>query len=337
MQGDAVAQVLDALELLRRGAPHHAVDLVALVEQQFRQERAVLARDARDQGALAHTATSVARSQSAVSATPSRSPTFASHPSTSRAFCDRRPAPVRVDLLGARLGGELERLGVVPARLPADPRQLGDRGLLVPGDVERLAGRGRVRHRADDAVGGVGEVREGPRLLAGAVDRQRRVAGQRLAQQVRDHACGRAGAVGVEGPADRVGQAVLGVGGAAVGLARELGEAVGRARGRAVEDVVLGGRELVCALVDGAGAHVDEARQVLIQGGAEDGVGQALLTSVSVCGLPRPSTIAARWIACEQPASALRASPSTRRSPRWTSQPSRIQAGAARWSETRTS
>ena len=34
----------------------------------------------------------------------------------------------------------------------------------------------------------------------------------------------------------------------------------------------------------------------------------ALLTSVSVCGLPTPSTMPARWIACVQPENALRAS-----------------------------
>src|SRR3954452_2220146 len=47
--------------------------------------------------------------------------------------------------------------------------------------------------------------------------------------------------------------------------------------------------------------------------------------------------MAARWMTCEQPRMALRASSSERRSPVCTSQPSRIQAGAARWSETRTS
>src|SRR4051812_29449827 len=40
---------------------------------------------------------------------------------------------------------------------------------------------------------------------------------------------------------------------------------------------------------------------------------------------------------CVQPRIALRASSRTRRSPRWTSQPSRIQSGASRWSDTRTS
>ena len=48
-------KVFDAFELLRRGAADHAVDLVALFEQQFREVGAVLARDPRDQGPpLAH-------------------------------------------------------------------------------------------------------------------------------------------------------------------------------------------------------------------------------------------------------------------------------------------
>src|SRR3954465_7444170 len=68
---------------------------------------------------------------------------------------------------------------------------------------------------------------------------------------------------------------------------------------------------------------------------------KALLTSVSVWGslwkLPMPPTIAARWMTCVQPRVALRASSRSRRSPWWTSQPSRIHCGASRWSETRTS
>ena len=49
MQGDAVADVLDAVELLGRGAAHHAVHLIALLEQQLGQVGAVLAGDAGDQ------------------------------------------------------------------------------------------------------------------------------------------------------------------------------------------------------------------------------------------------------------------------------------------------
>src|SRR3954454_20912823 len=67
----------------------------------------------------------------------------------------------------------------------------------------------------------------------------------------------------------------------------------------------------------------------------------ALLTSVSVYGslwkFAIPPTIAARWMTCEQPSVAARASFSSRRSPVWISQPSRIHCGGSRWSETRTS
>ena len=49
VERDAVADVLDPLELLGRGAAHHAVDVVALLEQQLGQIGAVLAGDAGDQ------------------------------------------------------------------------------------------------------------------------------------------------------------------------------------------------------------------------------------------------------------------------------------------------
>src|SRR3954464_4901492 len=51
MERDAVAQVLDAFELLRRRAAHHAVHLIALLEQQLGQIRPILTRDPRDQRA----------------------------------------------------------------------------------------------------------------------------------------------------------------------------------------------------------------------------------------------------------------------------------------------
>ena len=35
LEGDPVAEVLDAVELLRRGPPDHAMDVVALLEQQL--------------------------------------------------------------------------------------------------------------------------------------------------------------------------------------------------------------------------------------------------------------------------------------------------------------
>ena len=82
-----------------------------------------------------------------------------------------------------------------------------------------------------------------------------RMAGERLADQV-GHGVGDARLVvghlarpvGVERAADRERQAVLVVRGAAVDLAGELGEAVGRARHRAVAQVALGRRELLGAL-----------------------------------------------------------------------------------------
>src|SRR3954454_7073195 len=52
MQREAVADVFDAVELLRRRAPYHAVDLVALVEKQLGQVRTVLAGDASAEGSF---------------------------------------------------------------------------------------------------------------------------------------------------------------------------------------------------------------------------------------------------------------------------------------------
>ena len=53
VQREAVAQVLDPVELLRRGPPDHPVHVIALLQQQLRQIRAVLSGDPRNQrGAL---------------------------------------------------------------------------------------------------------------------------------------------------------------------------------------------------------------------------------------------------------------------------------------------
>ena len=49
MQRDALAQMLDALELLGRRTANHAVHLVAALEQQFGEIGAVLAGDAGDE------------------------------------------------------------------------------------------------------------------------------------------------------------------------------------------------------------------------------------------------------------------------------------------------
>ena len=96
----------------------------------------------------------------------------------------RRPAALDVDL-EARQVLELELGRVVARRLPADRGDLGDGALLARRDVEVLVEPVRVAGRGDDAVGDVVDVRQRPRLLAGAEDRQRRDARQRLADQVR--------------------------------------------------------------------------------------------------------------------------------------------------------
>jgi hypothetical protein len=49
VQGDLLAQVLDPVELLRRGAPHDPVDGVALLQEQLGQVGAVLPGDAADE------------------------------------------------------------------------------------------------------------------------------------------------------------------------------------------------------------------------------------------------------------------------------------------------
>ena len=51
---DAVLDVRDSLEVDGAAAPHHADDLVALGQQQFREVRAVLAGDAGDECTLCH-------------------------------------------------------------------------------------------------------------------------------------------------------------------------------------------------------------------------------------------------------------------------------------------
>jgi len=48
VQGDAIAEVLDAVETLGRRATDHPVNFVALVEQQLGEIRTVLAGDAGD-------------------------------------------------------------------------------------------------------------------------------------------------------------------------------------------------------------------------------------------------------------------------------------------------
>ena len=54
MQHEVVPDRLEPLERLGRGAPHHAVHLVALVQQQLGKVGAVLAGDAGDEGGSRH-------------------------------------------------------------------------------------------------------------------------------------------------------------------------------------------------------------------------------------------------------------------------------------------
>ena len=100
-------------------------------------------------------------------------------------------------------------------------------------------------------------MRERSGLLARAKDLEWSLAGEDLRDEighrVRDArlVVGKlAGSIGVERPADRVRQAVLRVGGAAVDLAGQLGEAVRRARHRALRQVVLGRGEELGTLED---------------------------------------------------------------------------------------
>ena len=165
--------------------------------------------------------------------------------------------------------------------------------------------------------------------------------GQDLGDQVR-HRVGDPGlvavgelarAVGVERAADRVAQPVLVVGGARVHLARQLGEPVRRARRRTAVEVRLGRRKLGRALEHHRRRDVREPLDALRRTAAWTiAPVSALLTSVSVNGslwkLAIPPTIAARWITCEQPSTARWATARSRRSPVWTSQPSRIHVGA---------
>ena len=217
------------------------------------------------------------------------------------------------------------------------------------GDVEVLVLAGGVGHRGDDPVGDVVHVGERARLLARAEDLQRPLPGQHLADHVGDHVRDArlvvghlARPVGVERAADRVGQPVLVVQGAAVDLAGELREAVGRVRRRAVAP----GAPRWSGTPSRARTPSTTRRRRAARraGRAPRGTRRCrgpLFTSSSVCGslwkLAIPPTIAARWITCVQSLTAARASSASRRSPVCTSHDSRIQAGASRWSETRTS
>ena len=139
------------------------------------------------------------------------------------------------------------------------------------------------------------------------------------------------------------GEAVLVVQRAAVDLAGELREAVGRPRRRALAHVLLGGRELGrAARTPSTTTRTGAARPAPRAPRGRPSCRAPWFTSSSVCGslwkFAMPPTIAARWITCVQPDIARRAPRRpARRSPRWISQPRAIQSGASRWSDTRTS
>ena len=196
---------------------------------------------------------------------PSRTPICASQPSSARAFSTE----------GQRRCTSTSKLGRCSSSncvgRPAPQASHTIRAISATVSSSRAdtlkssSTRRRVGHRGDDAVGDVVDVRERARLLAGAEDLQRPLPGEHLADQVGDRVRDArlvvghlARPVGVERAADRVRQAVLVVQRAAVDLAGELREAVGRARHRASEHVLLGGRELGRALEDHRRGHVHE-------------------------------------------------------------------------------
>ena len=59
MAGVRVLQMVDPAAVHRRRSPHHAVNLVILLEQKLGEVRTVLARDACDECSLRHRSTKV--------------------------------------------------------------------------------------------------------------------------------------------------------------------------------------------------------------------------------------------------------------------------------------
>ena len=189
-------------------------------------------------------------------------------------------------------------------------------------------------------VGDVVDVRERARLLARAEDRQRPLPGEHLADHVGDHVrdaglvVGQlAGAVGVERPADRVGQAVLVVQRAAVDLAGELREAVGRARRRARRAGAprwSGTRWR--ARTPSTRTRTTSRSTPLVERRAEDGVVEPVVHLEqrvrAACGSwrCRRRSPPGGSRACSR-STAARASSGSSRSPVWTSHASRIHAG----------
>ena len=236
-----------------------------------------------------------------------------------------------------------------PARTRRGPRRtpprsirgdLGDGQLLRRRDVEVLVLAGRVGHGRDDAVGDVVDVRERARLLAGAEDLQRPLAREHLPDQVGHHVrdarlvLGQlAGAVGVEGPADRERQAVLVVERAAVDLAGELREAVGRARasGSRARAPRWSGTRWRARTPSTRTRTRAAPRAARARRGRPRCRGRCSprAACAGACGSwrCRRRSRPGGSRACSRRAAA-RASAGSRRSPVWTSQASRIQAGA---------
>ncbi len=299
--------------------------------------------------ALIYVATpSWSRSHSAVARMPSRTSIRAFQPSSRSAFSTDGQRRWTSTLKLGRCSSA-KSAGSLPAASQHSAAISRDGQLVARRDVEVLVEPGRVPGRGDDPVGDVVDVRERPRLLAAAEDRQRGDAGERLADQV-GHRVGDAGlgvgqlarAVGVERAADRVRQPVLVVRRAAVDLARQLGEAVGRERERAAVEVVLGRRELLRALEDHRGADVGEALDAVRPARRRTRRCRARCSRRSACTGACGSSRSRRRSPRGGSRASSRRSPRaprrrSRRSPVWTSQPSRIHVGAARWSETRTS
>ena len=120
VQRDAPAQVLDAVEALGRGAAHHAVDLVALLEQELGQVGAVLAGDAGDQCAVA--SSGVRRSARAATATVAAMPSrrARSAPPSPAAAAPSRPT---ASAAARRPGSSAD----ARARTPPGPRRTAPR------------------------------------------------------------------------------------------------------------------------------------------------------------------------------------------------------------------
>ena len=181
VQRDRVADVLEALEGLGRGAPDHAVDLVALLEQELGEVGAVLAGDAGDQCARRHHVR--VRQPRLLLAQPVHGP--------GEALAQRRPAPPsraarapsRRMASGAgrrpRSVGRCSSSNAAGSSPHASQIMRAISATVSSSEAEMLKSSfsaGRVGHRGDDALGDVVDVGERARLLARAEDLERPLA-----------------------------------------------------------------------------------------------------------------------------------------------------------------